>query len=44
VLPDDVQAVLPSVVTHRLRAAADHAGHRGDALARKLLARVDVLG
>jgi MoxR-like ATPase len=44
VLPDDVQAVLPSVVTHRLRAAADHAGHRGDALVRKLLARVDVLG
>jgi MoxR-like ATPase len=44
VLPDDVQAVLPSVVTHRLRAAADHTGHRGDALVRKLLAHVDVLG
>ncbi len=44
VLPDDVQAVLPSVVEHRLRAAADYSGHGGGALAQKLLASVDVLG
>jgi MoxR-like ATPase len=44
VLPDDVQAVLPAVVEHRLRASADHGGHGGGALAQKLLAHVDVLG
>jgi MoxR-like ATPase len=44
VVPEDVQAVLPSVVEHRLRASADHAGHGGGALAQKLLAGVDVVG
>lgn len=44
VVPEDVQAVLPSVVEHRLRAAADYAGHGGGALAQKLLSAVDVVG
>ena len=44
VIPEDVQAVLPSVVEHRLRAAADYAGHGGGALAQKLLSGVDVVG
>jgi MoxR-like ATPase len=44
VVPEDVQAVLPSVVEHRLREAADYAGHGGGALAQKLLAAVDVVG
>ena len=43
VVPEDVQAVLPSVVEHRLRASADHTGHGGTALAQKLLANVDVI-
>ncbi|MEZ5557439.1 MAG: AAA family ATPase [Pseudomonadales bacterium] len=44
VVPEDVQAVLPSVVEHRLREAADYAGHGGGALAQKLLSAVDVVG
>jgi len=44
VIPEDVQAVLPAVVEHRLRAAADFSGHGGGALAQKLLSNVDVLG
>jgi MoxR-like ATPase len=44
VVPEDVQAVLPAVVEHRLRAAADFSGHGGGALAQKLLSSVDVLG
>ena len=44
VVPEDVQAVLPSVVEHRLRESADFAGHGGGALAQKLLASVDVVG
>ena len=43
VVPEDVQAVLPAVVEHRVRAAADFAGHGGGALAQKLLSRVDVI-
>lgn len=43
VVPEDVQAVLPSVVEHRLREAADFAGHGGGALAQKLLGSVDVV-
>jgi MoxR-like ATPase len=43
VVPEDVQAVLPSVVEHRLREAADFAGHGGGALAQKLLTSVDVV-
>jgi MoxR-like ATPase len=44
VVPEDVQAVLPSVVEHRLREAADFSGHGGGALAQKLLSSVDVVG
>jgi MoxR-like ATPase len=44
VVPEDVQAVLPSVVEHRLRAAADFSGHGGGALAQKLLSGTDVVG
>ncbi|MBX3706859.1 MAG: AAA family ATPase [Pseudomonadales bacterium] len=44
VVPEDVQAVLPGVVEHRLREAADYAGHGGGALAQQLLAGVDVVG
>jgi len=44
VVPEDVQAVLPSVVEHRLREAADYTGHGGGALAQKLLSSVDVVG
>ncbi|MCZ6619205.1 MAG: MoxR family ATPase [Gammaproteobacteria bacterium] len=44
VVPEDVQAVLPSVVEHRLREAADYSGHGGGALAQKLLSGVDVVG
>lgn len=43
VLPEDVQAVLPSVVEHRLRESADYTGHGGTALAQRLLAMVDVV-
>lgn len=44
VVPEDVQAVLPSIVEHRLREAADFTGHGGAALAQRLLANVDVVG
>ena len=43
VVPEDVQAVLPGVVEHRLREAADFSGHGGGALAQKLLSSVDVV-
>jgi MoxR-like ATPase len=43
VVPEDVQAVLPAVVSHRLRGAADFGGD-GRALASRLMARVDVFG
>jgi MoxR-like ATPase len=44
VVPENVQAVLPSAVEHRLREAADFAGHGGGALAQRLLGSVDVVG
>lgn len=40
VIPEDVQAVLPAVVSHRLRASDDPAGHGGGGLAQRLLAEV----
>ncbi|MFZ2288612.1 MAG: AAA family ATPase [Halopseudomonas yangmingensis] len=43
VIPEDVQAVLPAVVSHRLRASDDPAGHGGGALARRLLSEVAAL-
>jgi MoxR-like ATPase len=39
-----VQAVLGAIVEHRLREAADFAGHGGGALAQRLLSQVDVIG
>ncbi|MEQ9450880.1 MAG: MoxR family ATPase [Pseudomonadales bacterium] len=44
VVPEDIQAVLPSVVEHRLREDADFTGHGGGALAQQLLGSVDVVG
>ena len=44
VVPEDVQAVLPSVVEHRLRESSDFTDHVGSALAQRLLANVDVVG
>lgn len=41
-VPEDVQAVLPAVVEHRLRAATDAEGRTGTALAQRLLNEVDV--
>lgn len=40
VIPEDVQAVLPAVVSHRLRANEDPAGHGGEGLAQWLLNEV----
>ncbi|MGX5219587.1 MULTISPECIES: AAA family ATPase [Pseudomonas] len=40
VIPEDVQAVLPSVVGHRLRERADPAGHSGGTLVQWLLREV----
>ena len=40
VIPEDVQAVLPAVVSHRLRASEDPAGHGGEGLAQWLLNEV----
>lgn len=43
VIPEDVQAVLPSVVGHRLRERADPTGHGGGALVHWLLREVPAL-
>ena len=43
VIPEDVQAVLPSVVGHRLRERADLAGHSSGSLVQWLLREVPVL-
>ena len=43
VIPEDVQAVLPSVVGHRLRERADPAGHSAGSLVQWLLREVPVL-
>ena len=43
VIPEDVQAVLPSVVSHRLREQADPSGHGGGALVQWLLREVPAL-
>ncbi|MCP8467324.1 AAA family ATPase [Pseudomonas sp. ZM23] len=42
-IPEDVQAVLPSVAGHRLRDQADPAGHGGGALVQWLLREVPAL-
>lgn len=43
VIPEDVQAVLPSVVSHRLRASEDPSGHGGGGLAQWLLNEVPAI-
>lgn len=43
VIPEDVQAVLPPVVEHRLRGSVDHSGHEGTGLANRILTEVDVI-
>ncbi|WP_185266513.1 AAA family ATPase [Halopseudomonas xiamenensis] len=43
VIPEDVQAVLPAVVGHRLRASDDPAGHGGGSLAQRLLNEVSAV-
>ncbi len=43
VIPEDVQAVLPAVVSHRLRASEDPAGHGGGGLAHWLLNEVEAV-
>jgi MoxR-like ATPase len=44
VVPEDVQAVLPSVVEHRLREATDFTDRVGTSLTQRLLSHVDVIG
>ena len=41
-VPEDVQAILPAVVEHRLRAGTDGEGRTGSALAHRLISEVDV--
>ncbi|MBL4582329.1 MAG: AAA family ATPase [Gammaproteobacteria bacterium] len=43
VVPEDVQAILPSVVEHRLRAISDDDGHSGASLVQRLLNEVDII-
>lgn len=43
VIPEDVQAVLPAVVEHRLRTVNDESGHSGAAMVQHLLNEVDVI-
>jgi MoxR-like ATPase len=42
VLPEDVQAVLPGVVAHRLQTTAELGGLRGDAIGRRLIEAVSL--
>jgi len=43
VVPEDVQAVLSSVLEHRLRGSVNHSGHEGMSLVHRLLNDVDVV-
>ena len=43
VVPEDVQAVLPAVVSHRLRGTSEFSGD-GRALAQRLMTQVDIFG
>jgi MoxR-like ATPase len=43
VVPEDVQAVLASVLEHRLQGSANHTGHEGVSLVNQLFNNVDVL-
>ncbi|MBI2286354.1 MAG: MoxR family ATPase [Nitrosomonadales bacterium] len=42
VIPEDVQAVLPGVVSHRLQAVGEHQKQNGDTLARELIEAVAI--
>jgi len=42
VIPEDVQAVLPGVVSHRLQAAGEYQKHNSDTLARELIEAVAI--
>ncbi|MCR4302714.1 MAG: MoxR family ATPase [Gallionella sp.] len=42
VIPEDVQAVLPGVASHRLQATGEHAKQNSDALARELVEAVAI--
>ena len=42
VIPEDVQAVLPGVVSHRLQATDDYARQSSDELVRKLIEAVAI--
>lgn len=44
VVPEDLQAVLPSVCEHRLRESGDYSDHVGTAIAQRILSSVDVIG
>lgn len=44
VVPEDVQAVLPSVAQHRLRESSDFSDHAGTNIAQRILNNVDVIG
>ncbi|MFW1678564.1 AAA family ATPase [Pontibacter sp. JAM-7] len=44
VVPEDLQQLLGPVCGHRLRSAEDYAEHGGQALTRRLLTEVDVVG
>ncbi|MDX1489830.1 MAG: MoxR family ATPase [Pseudohongiellaceae bacterium] len=41
--PEDVQAILPSVIEHRLSASGQGEGHSVDSIAQKILDEVDVI-
>ncbi len=42
VIPEDVQAILPGVVSHRLQAAGEYQKHEGETLARELIEAVAI--
>ncbi len=42
VIPEDVQAILPGVVSHRLQAAGEYQRHDGETLARELIEAVAI--
>ncbi|GLS26661.1 AAA family ATPase [Marinibactrum halimedae] len=44
VIPEDLQELLPSVVAHRVRDAADYSGQSGYGLVERVLEQVDVVG
>lgn len=44
VLPEDLQTVMPPVIAHRVRDAADYADQSGYALVERVLNTVDVIG